>query len=432
MAHEKESLTIDAQLCQSLFDELASFSRDDPGMTRPAYGEAESRAHACIREAGRALGLGAQTDAAGNLYLSLPGADTSLPVWMVGSHLDTVPHGGNFDGAAGVIGGLAAIAALVRAGLKQKRTVVLAAFRAEESTWFPASYIGSRAAFGCLEVSSLDLARMDTGRTLRSHIAECGFDPGAVAAGQAHLEAGNIHGFVEMHIEQGPRLEEAGLPVGIVTGISGSFRYRKARCLGTYAHSGAVDRADRNDAVFAFADLVCGLDELWTCLDAEGRHATITFGEVATNPALHAFSKVPGEVTFCLDVRSTDQAVLALIEEALRRTIANIMDRRGVRFDLGERTGSTAAAMDCGLVDILSSQAKALDIPHRRMISGAGHDAAVLANQGVASAMIFIRNQHGSHNPRETMDISDLCVAARLVAHVVAEPDGLTLSSRYA
>ncbi|MGU3544047.1 Zn-dependent hydrolase [Methylobacterium sp. A52T] len=414
-------LAIDPDLCAGLFAELLSFSQDAPGVTRAAYGVGEERAHALMRATGLALGLAAETDAAGNLFLTLAGRDPALAPWMVGSHVDTVPHGGNFDGAAGVIGGLAAVEALRRAGIVPARPVTVAVFRAEESVWFPASYVGSRAALGLLPPEVLDLPRADTGRSLRDHMAELGLRPEAVARGERLLDPARIHGFVEMHIEQGPALEAAGLPVAFVTAISGSFRYRKAVCFGRYGHSGAVARGERSDAVFALADLITGLDALWGRLEAEGCPATITLGEVATDPVQHAFAKIPGEVRFCLDVRSTEPDVLGRVEAALAAHIAAIEAARSVRFVLGERTGSTPARMSAALVEALSGHARRLGTPFRTMASGAGHDTATLAGQGVPSTMIFIRNQNGSHNPDEAMRIADLCAAATLVAHLVAE-----------
>lgn len=414
-------LQVDQAFCERLFADLLSFSRDEPGVTRAAYGAGEERAHAVIRDAGLALGLRPEVDAAGNLFLTLPGRDPDLPCWMVGSHVDTVPHGGNFDGAAGVIGGLAAVAALRQSGLVPARPVTVAVFRAEESVWFPASYIGSRAAFGLLPAEVLDLPRADSGRSLAAHMRDLGLRPEAVSGGAAHLSADRIHGFLEMHIEQGPTLDAAEIPVGLVTAISGSVRYREAACFGRYGHSGAVRRSERSDAVFALADLIAGLDAVWGKLEAADRPATVTFGEVSTDPSLHAFAKIPGEVRFCLDMRSTEPAVLDAVESALADLVARIEAARGVRFALGARTGSTPARMSAGLVAALGRHADRLGLAYRTMISGAGHDTAVLAGQGVPSTMVFVRNQNGSHNPDEAMRIEDLCAAATLVAHLVAE-----------
>lgn len=409
-----------ADLAARLFDELRARTTEAPGITRAAFGEGEEIAHEAMKREAHDLGLEERIDAAGNLYLTLPGSDRGLPGWIVGSHLDSVPHGGNFDGAAGVIAGLAAVAALRSAGTSLRRDVTVMAIRAEESTWFPVSYLGSRAAFGLLPASALDTRRADTGRTLREHMLDLGLRPDAVAAGEAFLAPERIHGFIEVHIEQGPVLEREDAPIGLVTGIAGSFRYREARCLGRYGHSGAVPRAYRQDAVVGLAALVTGLDAVWDGLERDGERATITFGQVATDPAQHAFSKVPGEVAFCLDVRSESTACLDRIHAELARLVAAIEQRRGVRFDLGERTGSDPAVLDPALRARLAAAAR--DLPARaiEMPSGAGHDTSVFANRGVPAALVFVRNQNGSHNPDEAMRLADFEVAAEIVRRCLA------------
>ncbi|MHC2433162.1 Zn-dependent hydrolase [Bradyrhizobium sp. USDA 4451] len=414
-------LHADRELAIRLFDRLAEQSRDEPGVTRDAYGTGEQRAHDLIGQEAAELGLSRAVDAAGNLLLTLEGTDPDLPAWVVGSHLDSVPHGGNFDGAAGVIAGLAAIAGLRRSGLRPRRSVIVVATRAEESNWFPASYIGGRSLLGLLPADVLDLPRSDTGRALRDHMRDLGFAPERVARGEHLLKPAQIHGFVETHIEQGPTLEAAKLPLGLVTGITGSFRYRKARCLGSYGHSGAVPRQHRHDAVFAVSDLIQSLDRLWDDLDAAGRPATITFGEVFTDASQHGFSKVPGELNFCLDVRSVDRQLVEHIHDRTIAFVAEIETRRGVRFELGERTGSQPAVMSAHLLRQLGRLADRLEIGHLTMPSGAGHDAAVFANAGIPSVMLFVRNQNGSHNPHEAMRIEDFQAAATLLAHLVLE-----------
>ncbi|WAC27903.1 Zn-dependent hydrolase [Ancylobacter sp. SL191] len=402
-------------LAETLFEELRAHTTDAPGITRAAYGEGEEFAHALVRRVGAELGLSEAVDAAGNLYLTLPGTDPALPGWIIGSHIDSVPHGGNYDGAAGVLAGLAVVKALRDTGRTPARDLTVMVIRAEESTWFPVSYLGSRAAFGLLPPEALETTRADTGQTLRAHMAALGFDPEAVAAGAAHLDPAYIHGFIEVHIEQGPVLERANVPLGLVTGIAGSFRYRKGRCLGAYGHSGAVPRAYRQDAVVAFADLVAALETSWDGLERDGLRATLTFGEVGTDPAQHAFSKVPGEIGFCLDVRSESPAVLGRLHDELMAHAAVIAQRRGVVFDFGEKTGSTPALLDAALRGQLAAAAARAGIGAVEMPSGAGHDTSVFANRGVPAALIFVRNQNGSHNPEEAMRIEDFAQAVRLL-----------------
>lgn len=411
---------IDVAYAAGLFDELYRQTEDVPGVTRAAYGEGEQIGHAILRREGAAIGLCERVDAAGNLYLTYPGKDPSRPAWLIGSHLDFVPHGGNFDGAAGVLAGLAAIRTLKAHNIELARSVVLMVIRAEESCWFPVSYLGSRAALGLLPPDCLSVRRADSGRTLREHLDELGFDPDRLARNEAGLRPDDIAAFIELHIEQGPVLESRGATVGLVTAIAGSFRYRTARCIGEWGHSGAVPRAHRHDAVFALAELISALDDLWQTTLESGRQATITVGEIGTDPAVHGFSKIPGEVWFCLDVRSGSAEVLDHLHTELLRLAGEIEARRGVRFALGERTGSRPTALDAGLRRRIAEEAEASGIAFLEMASGAGHDTAAFALAGVPSALIFVRNQNGSHNPDEAMRIADFAVAADLLARFLA------------
>ncbi|QIB33577.1 Zn-dependent hydrolase [Ancylobacter pratisalsi] len=416
-------LAIDAAFAARLFDELAARTGDAPGITRAAYGEGEQIAHDMMIREAQALGLTHRIDPAGNLYLTYEGRDPALKPWVVGSHLDSVPHGGNFDGAAGVIAGLCAVRALIEAGLRPRRSITVMAIRAEESNWFPLSYLGSRAALGLLPAESLSTPRSDTGLSLRAHMSRLGLDPARVGVGQVHLDPAELHGFIELHIEQGPVLEAAQVPVGFVTGIAGSFRYRAARILGEWGHSGAVPRGHRHDAVFALADLITALDRLWGEVLEGGESATITFGEIGTDPALHGFSKVPGEAGFCLDVRSPSPACLERIHAGLLHIVAGIEAARGVRFNLGARSGSAPARLDEALRARLAAVAEGCGAGFTELASGAGHDTAVFANAGVPAALVFLRNQNGSHNPDEAMEMADFAVGADILARLLARDD---------
>ena len=229
---------------------------------------------------------------------------------IVGSHLDSVPHGGNFDGAAGVVAGLVAVAALQRAGIALNNDLTVMGIRAEESIWFQVSYIGSRGALGMLPDGALDVRRIDTGRTLAEHIAECGGDPDALRAGARFLDPASIAGYLELHIEQAPSLVEAGRPVAICTGIPGNFRYPDARIEGSHDHVG-LPRRFRRDAAMAGAEFAMALDHLWEEHEAQGVPMACTIGRFHTDTATHGLTIVPGAFHFSLDVRAYDEAVLA-------------------------------------------------------------------------------------------------------------------------
>jgi N-carbamoyl-L-amino-acid hydrolase len=407
-----------------LFAELAEAGADPPGVTRASFGAGEGAAHAMIRREAAALGLQHRTDAIGNLYVTLPGRDRDAPALMTGSHLDSVPHGGNFDGAAGVLAGLVLLERLAD-GPPPPCDVTLMAIRAEEMIWFPEHYLGSRAAFGLLPPDAPDrVRRSDTGRTLAEHMTEQGFDPDAIRQGRPQLDAARIRAFVELHIEQGPVLAEADRPVGIVSGIRGNIRHRFGRIEGETTHAGGVPRAARRDAVLAGAELASRLEAFWADMEARGADMVLTIGEFATDPARHGITKVPGEVRFTLDARSLDEQVLDAFETELARIAREITDRRGVHLDPGPRTRAAAAPMAPDIVAGLQEASRQANVEAPDLPSGGGHDCAVFAAEGVRAGMLFVRNYNGSHNPAERLEFDDFAQGcATLLAWARAELD---------
>jgi N-carbamoyl-L-amino-acid hydrolase len=403
----------------ALFDELREGSRDGEGVTRDTYGPGEQFAHRLIAERADAMRLETRCDHAANLFMTLPGADRSAPRLMTGSHLDSVGNGGNFDGAAGVIAGLVAIRSLQKLGLQPHCDVTVAGIRAEESVWFQVSYIGSRAAFGVLPAGALDARRVDTGRTLAEHMADCGADIDDVRSGKASLEARSIRAWVELHIEQAPQLVEAGVPMAVGTGVPGNFRYPQVKILGEYAHVG-LPRRFRHDAVLAASDFAVGLDEIWKRNDTAGRPMAFTIGRFHTDPKEHALTKVAGELTLSLDVRAYDKAHLAELERAVLDLAGNVGRTRGVRFDLGARAAADVAPSHREVFGKLMDAAKTLGIATMPLASPASHDTATFTVAGVPSAMLFVRNANGSHNPREAMEIDDFLQAAAVLTQFIA------------
>jgi N-carbamoyl-L-amino-acid hydrolase len=414
------ALRAGSELGRSLFAKLAAETADPPGVNRVAYGDGERIAFALVAQAAQELGARAAFDAAGNQFLTLAGSN-SRSVLYIGSHLDSVPHGGNYDGAAGVLLGLALQAAVVEHGLTLPFDLCVLCLRAEESCWFPHSYIGSKTALGLLEPALLDtLRRSDSGRTLADHMQEEGFEPNKVRSGVHRIDRHSAIGYIEPHIEQGPVLVAENEPLALVTAIRGSFRYRTAHCYGTYTHSGATPLSLRQDAVVATAELVAAMQVLYEKKTEMGDDLTVTFGILGTDPARHAFSAVAGETTFSVDVRSQSVATLDAVEARFKEIAETIAAKRKVQFELGTRTVSNPAVMSAMLNQRLQQAASAAfghALP--RMASGAGHDAATFAAAGIPSTMIFIRNANGSHNPEEAMDMSDFDKALALLFTLV-------------
>jgi N-carbamoyl-L-amino-acid hydrolase len=390
----------------SLFDQLRQDGADDPGVTRDPYGPGEQRAHATMTEAARHLGLEIGHDAAANLYMTRPGRDRTAPRVVIGSHLDSVPHGGNFDGAAGVVAGLVAVAALAGLGFTPRCDITVMGIRAEESIWFQVSYIGSRGALGTLPDGALDVRRIDTGRSLAEHIAECGGDPGALRANHRYLDPKSLRAYLELHIEQAPSLVEAGKPVAICTGIPGNVRYPDAWIEGSHDHVG-LPRRFRRDAAIAGAEFAMAIDRLWEDHEARGIPMAATLGRFHTDPAAHGLTIVPGAFHLSLDLRAYDAAVLAELDRAVDAIIAGIEQRRGVRFHRGPKAGAAVGKVDPAIRAALTRAADALGIPTMPLGSPASHDAAAFAACGVPMGMIFVRNANGSHNPHEAMTLDD-------------------------
>ena len=224
-----------------------------------------------------------------------------------------------------------------------------------------------------------------------------------------------------MHIEQGPALVEQQRACGIVTGIRGNLRYKHACVTGEYGHAGAVPRLARRDAVFAATEFVQHLEALWLAHERNGDDLVATVGQLYTDSAVHTMTKISGEVRFTLDIRSHDEKVLQNIRAQLATAALEIGKRRRVLIDLGETIQGEAAVMNADLRAKLHQIAANLNIAAPDIPSGAGHDCAVFAGEGIPCAMIFVRNDHGSHNPHEAMTLEDFGEACRLLFGLLDE-----------
>ncbi len=407
------------QLAQGLFDRFREMSFDGVGISRETYGPGETAAMEVIERIGAEHGFETGWDAARNLVLRLPGREPDRPVVATGSHLDSVPQGGNYDGAAGVVASLLALLAAKAHGTPL-RTMELHVLRGEESAWYGGPcYFGSRALFGQLTDADLATTHRFTGKPLAHYMAACGADMAPIEQGQGLVDPDRFHSWMELHIEQGPVLIARERPVGLVTGIRGNVRHRRVVCRGEAAHSGAVPRWMRHDAVLAMAELLMRIDEHWRVLLEWGEDLVVTSGIVETNAAEHTVSRVPGEVTFALEYRSQDPKTLTSFGALVRSECETIAAKRGVTFDLGDGVYTAPARMNERLVGLLQASAEEAGIAGEVMASGAGHDSAVFANAGVPSVMVFVRNEKGSHNPHEAMDYPDFAAGAEVMARAL-------------
>ena len=407
------------ELAASLFDQFREMSFDGVGISRETYGPVETEAMQIVEALGKANGFETRWDEARNLILALPGKQPELPVVASGSHLDSVPQGGNYDGAAGVLASLMAILA-ARERKPLLRTLELYVLRGEESAWYGGPcYFGSRALFGQLTEGDLASKHRQTGDSLASNLARTGANMSLIEAGQPLVDVGHFHSWMELHIEQGPVLIAKDKPVGIVTGIRGNVRHRRIVCRGQAAHSGAVPRWLRHDAVLAMAELLMRIDEHWRVLLEWGEDLVVTAGVVETNSEEHAVSRVPGEVSFSLEYRSQDTKTLKSFGDLVRSECEQLEAKRGVTFEFGQPVQTEPARMSDKLVELAQNAADTAKIECEVMPSGAGHDSAVFANVGVPSTMLFVRNQNGSHNPHEAMELDDFFAGAEVLSQAL-------------
>ncbi|WP_428672927.1 hydantoinase/carbamoylase family amidase [Reyranella sp.] len=400
---------------------------DSPGITRAAWSRNDEIAADGVRIFARRHGLQVLNDAFGNIQLLLPGVDPATPCVTTGSHLDSVPHGGNYDGLAGIAAGLAVLAAANADPASRTKPFRVVAMRGEESPWFGTAYLGSRLLLGLSTLDEIgDLVRSDSGQSLRHHIWQLGY-PRTVEAVAPLLNSDLVTSFLELHIEQGPLLEADGIPVGIATAVRGNVRFPDARCIGAYGHSAALPRRFRRDAVLAVAELALGLDGFWKDRIARGDEDFVfTVGKFSTDAVLHAMTKVAGEVKFSLNIGAAAKTSLDEARALLFDLIKGIGKDRGVTFELGREVGTPPTPMDGQLIALIEDAARPLGIATCRMPT-VGHDAAMFARAGIPCAVLLIRNANGSHNSEEALDRRDFAAGVHVLAramHRLPQPTG--------
>lgn len=412
---ERLDETSDIEIARYLFEEIAAQTRDVEGVSRPAFSSIETATLQFLESFARKEGLAVWYDAGLNARFSLPHDKDAERYVLVGSHVDSVPFGGNFDGLAGIVAGLVCLLRAHRAGERFARPVHVLAMRGEESAWFGPCYIGSKALTGTLAEGELKATHKGDGRSLDDHMADTGLPMDRIRAALPLMDLSQVEAYIELHIEQGPLLVGKGIPAAVVSGIRGNFRHRHVRCIGEAGHSGAVPRAFRRDPVFAMADLLGRLDESWSTILNMGDDLVLTSGMVGTDPAQHAMSRIPDEITFSLDVRSQSPKTLNDMRRLLHAEMQQVEKERRIRFELDEEMSVEPALCAPHLVEGLKAAMERVGQEPFVMPSGGGHDAAVFAAAGVPSGMVFVRNANGSHNPQEAMELDDFIAATDIV-----------------
>ena len=352
-----------------------------------------------------ARGAEVRRDAAANLYARFPGQGETI---LVGSHLDSVPEGGRFDGALGVLCAVEAVESLIDAKVQTRRPIEVVAWADEEGARFGVGLFGSTAAFGRLP-RGIGERRDRDGISIADALRALGEDGDPAAAKRDPKE---LAAYLELHIEQGPRLEKAGLPLGIVSDIVGIYHARVG-IRGRADHAGATVMTARADALAAASEIVLAVERI-----ARGRSDAVgTVGEIAVRPG--AKNVVPGECIFSLDLRAArdhDELVREVLD-----AVTSIAGARGVEASVDDLARVPATPLDPRIRDVLKRATTSVNVDAPMLISGAGHDAQNPALSGVPTGMIFVRSTGGSHTPREFASLADAALGAQALANAIKE-----------
>ena len=407
-------------LAITIFDEIAELTKDKQGVSRESYGKGETDAINYLSKLAVDFDLHVEIDNAANVFFSSKPIVNSNYI-LVGSHMDSVPLGGNFDGLAGVLAGFLTLLYLSKNKINLKLPLKVVALRGEESAWYGRNYIGSKSILGLITKEDLNSTHRKTGDKLSKAMQNCGVDLDKIKSSSLMIDKENIELFIELHIEQGPILVDRKWPAAIVTGIRGNNRHRNITCKGAAGHSGTIPRYLRKDAVFSGADLITRMDDHWNTIQQHGGDLVLTSGIFQTDSDHHAMSRIPGEIIFSFESRSQDIATLDALEALLKSECKTIERERGVKFELDDLIKSSPAELDESIIEKLLDAAESLGLERASLPSGAGHDAAVFANAGIKTGMIFIRNDKGSHNPDEAMDIKDFMVGLSILKKFIID-----------
>lgn len=397
-------------LVVSHLEDIAAIGRDatSGGYSRLAWTDADLTLREWFIGQASGLGLDVETDRNGNIW-AWWGDSTAGDAVVTGSHVDSVPDGGNYDGPLGVASALAAVAELKRRGVQPRRPLAVACFTDEEGGRFGVACIGSRLAAGVLTPDKARALRDSDGITMDEALRRAGRDPEALGAEPERLA--RIGAFVELHVEQGRGLIDLGAPIAVGTAILPHGRWR-VDITGEPNHAGTTRMSDRRDPMLGLARLIDAAHREATERDS-ARAARATVGKVRCVP--NAVNAIPAEVTGWLDARAEDEATLDAMLEAIGR---DLLDLPGLHATIAMESRTPAQRFDPTLSAALAARLGGAPL----LATGAGHDAGVLADAGVPAAMLFVRNPTGiSHSPEEHAEDADCEAGGVALADVLAE-----------
>ena len=410
-------LEIDELRVSREIDTLAGFSDSEaPAVTRIVFSEQDRKAREWLKDRCREAGLTVREDAIGNTFARWAGAKPELPAVATGSHVDAIPHAGKYDGVVGVLGGLEAIRALQRAGFTPERSVELVIFTSEEPTRFGIGCLGSRLMSGVLEPPAaaalhdaddnpLDVVRQGAGL--------------AGALDSVRLSDGEYGAFVELHIEQGPILEQEQIAVGLVTSIAAPASFRIV-IKGEGGHAGGRLMPGRRDALCAAAEIILAVERATVNTGAVDTVATVGICQV--HPG--AVNSIPSRVQLTVDLRDTDAARRDGVQGEIESVCREVAGRRGVSVKLEIINSDPPAQSSPEILAALTAACEAERVTFRRMVSRAYHDSLFIARIAPI-AMLFIPCRGGvSHRPDEYSSPEEISRGVKVLARTLASLAG--------
>jgi ureidoglycolate amidohydrolase len=407
-------ITVDLSRLLSELETLAAFSdAPAPAVTRVVFSVQDLAARAYLRKLFSEAALEVRTDAVGNTFARWTGADPSLAPVATGSHTDAVPHAGPYDGTVGVLGGLEAIRALQRGGLRPGRSIELLVFTSEEPTRFGIGCLGSRMLSGTLSPENARLLKDGEGKSLGEILLLAAPD-GSLE--NVRLAKDYYHAFVELHIEQGPLLELKGIPVGIVTAIAAPAALR-VTIEGAGGHAGAVLMPDRRDAFLAAAEIALAVES--------AAKATRSADSVATTGVCKVFpgavNSIPSRAVLEIDVRDIDLARRDGMLSAIRAACETVAAKRQVRVEVELINADAPAQASPLITEALAQSCRALGIESMLMVSRAYHDSLFMSRIA-PTGMLFIPCRNGfSHRPDEYAAPEDIKRGVQVLASALAQ-----------
>jgi N-carbamoyl-L-amino-acid hydrolase len=419
MTKARSNLQIDSARLWGDIHETAKFGATPKGgVRRLTLGAEDKQVRDWFRKACEAAGCEVRVDALGTMFAIRPGRDMSKPPIGIGSHLDTQPTGGKYDGILGTLAALEVVRAMNDAGIETEFPICVCNWTNEEGSRYAPAMMASAAYAGDYTTDDI-LGRKDAdGITVAEALDTIGYR-GADPVGQQKFSA-----FVELHIEQGPLLEAENKTIGVVDRGQGIMWY-DGKIAGFASHAGSTPMPLRKDALAAFSEVVLAVEKL---ARDHGPHAVGTIGEMKIdNPSRNV---IPGDLTFTMDVRSPDSATLDKLHSGLQAAVAEIASRRKVAIDLAQIWRKEPTIFNTTLVDAVESAAKEQGYSSRRITSGAGHDACNLANV-MPAAMIFVPCKDGvSHNELEDATQADCTAGANVLLHTVLAIAGIASAAK--